>query len=151
MKKFQTVMAIVVMFLAVLYVARPEGFVPLFDAGLNRLAMTEQEGYCAGRAWLNDAATAADCRATDSHSTDIDLRTVVPAFCNAIVGEIGITQETCENIFAVNAMWPLYDGGFTDEWSESAPYPGSILGDGPIPEDTGRTGGRDGLQRMEEG
>ena len=151
MRKFQTFLAIVVMFMAVLYVARPEGFVPLFDANLQRLAMTQQEGYCAGQVWQNSATSTADCRKTDAHRTEIDLRDVVPGFCQAVIASISITQQRCEEIFATNAMWPLYDGGFTQNWSDQAPYPGSILGDGPPPEDTGRTGGRDGQQRLEDG
>ena len=140
---------------ALVYVARPVGHIPIYDANLVRLAETELQGYCAGDAfWKSagegDAGKARACRAQYADSGQFanvtDLAVVPRAFCQAIV-EDGWDGDvpTCLQIMVDNQYWPTYDGGITDQWNRARPYPVSAIPSGPPPADDGsRTGGSHG-------
>jgi hypothetical protein len=148
--KLMAVGGILAVLISVVYVARPVGFVPLFDGKLQRLAMTQAEAHCSAITWWEsgEPEAAAECRENSALSTMINLHGVQPTFCAYVVPLIGgpMTQETCMEIMQSRQLWPTYDGGLTNTWSKSAPYPGTLLG-GPVDEPTGRTGDRDRIQR----
>ncbi len=143
---------ILVLILGVWYVARPMGFVPIYDANLQRLAMSAYESQCAGEAFMagESPTVAAECRVTSGHSQDINLNIVQIQFCQTVAEAYHMTPEACMKILTDFQLWPTYDGSLTDQWSESNPYPGGILGTDTEAEDSSRTGGREGLQRGEQ-
>ena len=137
------------------YLAMPQGHIPPFDANRWRLAETYVEGYCAGVVAVQtqsrdrNPAAAEACREDNSvMADDIDIRAVVPAFCEAISAGYGMTTGECEDIVAANKIWPLYDGGFTMTWNDAFPYPGDRILT-PTP-DSGRVEGREELEREEQ-
>lgn len=146
-------LGILAVVLTAAFVFQPEGFVPLFDADLTRLAMSSSEAHCSAVAFISggDRATkAAECRETDGRSKETDLIVVTPMFCQYVSGAIeSLTYTECVSIMHGKKLWPTYDGGLTASWSRSAPYPlselESPLGDLP---DEGRTGGREEIQRQ---
>ena len=133
------------------YLIRDPGHIPLFDAGLKRLAESELEGYCAGTTfWKHngqpDAADAAECRSQSTYNSTIDIARVTPAFCRGVsdsgyAGGVG----ACIGILTSGKLWPTFEGGLTDAWSKTAPYPGDLAF--VIPADDSRTGERDGFSR----
>lgn len=115
------------------YVARPAGHVPPYDANLVRLAESALEGYCAGETFWNtggrlegNAAMAAACRKkrAGKMSSTSKLAAVPSAFCRAIIasGWEGFEYE-CLEILVGQQYWPTYDGGITDAWNRARPYP----------------------------
>ena len=143
---------ILVLILGVWYVARPTGFVPMFDANLVRIAMTAHEAQCAGIAFMSGESplVAAECRESSGFSQEINLNIVQIQFCQTVAEAFNMTPEACMKILTDFQLWPTYDGSLTDQWSESNPYPGGILGTDTEAEDSSRTGGREGLQRGEQ-
>ena len=137
------------------YVLQPEGFVPLFDANLRQLAMTAKEARCSGEVYVQPrnmeekAVAAAACRADpdNASSEEIDLITVVPTFCLAIISQIASTYTECVTTMSDMQFWPLYNGGITNVWNvRSAPYPLDVLQRQGSSDDS-RTGDRDLLER----
>ena len=145
------ILGVVVILGALIYIARPVGHVPPFDANLVRLAETELEGYCAGQTlWRSqrisgDAEMAHACRdqERDTYSSDVDLRAVVPAFCRGIV-EAGFpaSHQDCLGIMDSQQYWPTYDGGVSNQWNRARPYPLNQLQVGEVEQDNSRTGER---------
>lgn len=133
------------------YLVRDPGHVPIFDAGLNRLAESEREGWCAGETyWSNrgqpNATAAAECRANSTLDPTPNLNMVQPAFCMAVrEGGFPGTVDECQGILDGQKLWPTYDGGLTQSWSKSAPYPGDLAF--VVPPDDSRTGDRQGFTR----
>jgi hypothetical protein len=147
-EKLMAFAAVVVLLLGAWYVVHPQGFVPLFDADLQRLAMTPSEAHCAGVSFVSRGGVpAAECRATDTHSKTVNIDAVQPQFCETVREAYGLSQADCMGIMQNNRLWPTYDGNLTASWSQSNPYPGSILGAEEPTEDRSRTGDRPGLQR----
>ena len=149
---------VLVIVLAIAYVAQPTGHIPLYDANLVRLAETQLQGYCAGETFwktqgAGDAAKARECRAerAGDSSSKIDLTQVESAFCRAIVQSGWEGSETdCLGIMATYQYWPTYDGSITDQWNRARPYPRSALqGAGPGRGDDSRTGGHGGPGRTD--
>lgn len=143
-----------VVLLSLVYVARPAGHQPPYDANLVRLAESELEGFCAGEAFwrsggtgLGDPALASECRSrlAGRKSAEPNLGAVSRAFCLAIVieGWEG-TVPDCVEILAQARYWPTYDGGLTDQWNRARPYPRPVIssGGGGGGSDS-RTGGRE--------
>jgi hypothetical protein len=135
------------------YLIRDPGHIPIFDASLNRLAESEVEAYCAGTTyWQNrgaNATAAADCRTASGMDPNPDITIVTDAFCRA-VREAGYpgAVEACQSILSDQKLWPTYDGGLTQSWSKTAPYPGDAAF--VIPQGDSRTGTRDGFSRDDE-
>ena len=143
------ILGVATLALAFAFVAQPEGFVPLFDADLNRLTMNRSEAHCAAVGFVatNGPAAAANCRDEDNRTTNTDLVAVVPEFCIELVTTLTLTYDECLSIMYDMQYWPTYDGDITNSWTRSAPYPLSILatpGAGPA---GGRTGDRQDIQR----
>lgn len=138
---------------ALIYVGRPVGHLPPYDASLVRLAESKLQGYCAGETFWNSggnpegqAPAAAKCRSVraGTMSDKPNLQAVLPAFCEAIIdkGWPGFIED-CLEIIAVNQYWPTYDGGITNSWNRARPYPVSALPASQESEpDDSRTGGR---------
>ncbi len=148
------ILGVVTLALAFAFVAQPEGFVPLFDADLKRLSMTEHEAQCAAEGFMagNPAEVATECRETNAHSTTIDLEQVTPRFCTHISSVITtLSYDDCLRIMYDMEYWPTYDGEITNAWNRTAPYPLSVLfSDSGDQRDTGRTGEREENLRGEE-
>lgn len=143
---------------SIVYVARPAGHQPPYDADLNRLAESRLEGYCAGETLLKTGGNmdgnppmAAQCRAAraGSMASRTDLAGVPRAFCRAIVdGGWEGSHQDCLGILASNLYWPTFDGGITNAWNRARPYPLSQLSTGtPQAADESRTGGRGSVVR----
>jgi hypothetical protein len=136
------------------YIIHDVGHIPIFDAGLNRLAETSAEAYCAGTTFWEhqgqaDAADAKACRAQSDRPTEPDLQAVTPSFCQAVTDsgyEGGL--DTCTGILEGQKLWPTYDGGLTNQWSEDSPYPADKAF--AVPAGDSRTGTRDGFARGDE-
>jgi hypothetical protein len=150
MRKLAVLAAATILF-GFIYVIRDVGHVPLFDANIQRLAETVQEGYCAGVTfWTHggepNPTTAQECRDTSQRPTDYNLAGVQDAFCYGVVDTgYGGGQELCLTILQNNRYWPTYDGGLTNAWNKAYPYPGDrILVTQP---DDSRTGDRSGFTR----
>ena len=149
-ERLMGVVAVAVIILGVWYVGHPQGFVPIFDADLQRLAMTAHESHCAGQQFLTrGGGDIEECRESSGLSTDVNLDIVQPQFCAVVAPALRMEIQDCMNILTGQQLWPTYDGDLTSNWSQSNPYPGSILGTDTDAEDSSRTGGRDGLQRGE--
>ncbi len=152
--KVMAILGVATLALAFAFVVQPEGFVPLFDADLNRLAMTRQEAQCAAEGFMasNSEETAAECRETNGLPADIDLEAVTPAFCSHISGVITtLSYDDCLRIMYDMEYWPTYEGKITNSWNRTAPYPLSVLfSDSGDQRDTGRTGDREENLRGEE-
>ena len=136
-------------------------FMPLpperyYDMDLTPLAMTHQEGYCAGVAYWagngrrDDPKMAKECRSEGDLDTERDLSLVVFWFCRGIKdsGFNGNPRSGCEEPIDAARMWPTLDGALTIAFSDRYPYPGDIFvakltDDGP----DSRTGDRDGFTR----
>ena len=153
-----TVTAIAVIVLGLMYVARPAGHIPPYDANLVRLAENDIQGYCTGEAFwksggTGDARLAAECRSRlkGKRPDDPKLTAVIPAFCAAIVeqGWEG-NRADCAEIMVANQYWPTYAGSITDQWNRARPYPrAAIVPSGPK-QDGSRTGDRDTPMRPTE-
>lgn len=142
------------------YLIHDVGHVPIFDAGLQRLAESGVEGYCAGQVFwqtrgYGDAELAEDCReerAPDAPKrgegpAESSIFDVQPAFCRA-VEDAGYAGPPCLDILEGSKLWPTYTGGLTDNWSDTAPYPLDVAF--VIPPSDSRTGTRDGFSRGDE-
>ena len=130
--KVLAVLGVLTFVLGLAFVAQPRGFVPLFDADLNRLSMTLSESHCAGEGFMatrrDSAEKAAECRETDGRSDEIDLEGVTPEFCLHISEVISTLDYTrCLSIMYESQYWPTYDGALTKTWNRTAPYPLSQL------------------------
>ncbi len=143
------ILGVVTLVLAIAFVAQPEGFVPLFDADLNRLTMNRSEAHCAAVGFVatNGPAAAANCRADDNRTTNTDLEAVVPEFCIELTTVLALTYADCLSIMYDMQYWPTYDGDITNSWTRSAPYPLSVLTTPGAGQDGGRTGDRPDIQR----
>jgi hypothetical protein len=69
---------------------------------------------------------------TRSLSTEVDLLAADDAFCEGIVFAgwdpgVGNPVEYCLSILENYELWPTYDPGLTNFWSEKFPYPGAAL------------------------
>ncbi len=152
--KVMAILGVATLALAFAFVAQPTGFVPLFDADLNRLSMTQREAQCAAEGFMasNSEEGAAECRETNALPTDIDLEGVTPRFCTHISSVIStLSYEDCLRIMYDMEYWPTYNGEITNAWNRSAPYPLSVLfSDSGDQRDTGRTGEREENLRGEE-
>ena len=152
--KLIALLGIVTVLGALAFVAQPRGFVPMFDADLQRLAMSEHEANCAAEGFMasNSAETAAECRETDGLSDEINLERVTPRFCIYISGVITtLDYDRCLSIMYDMQYWPTYDGDITNAWNRTAPYPLSqLFSDSGDERDTGRTGEREENLRGEE-
>jgi hypothetical protein len=156
MRKLLGLMGIVVLLGAGVYVGRPAGHIPPYDANLVRLAETELEGYCSGRTFwqtqgYGNAEQAALCREeyAGQYPDTPNLGRVQLAFCLALthVGYQG-GVDTCMAIVRTNQYWPTYDGRISAAWNRARPYP---LREGLTGEqeetDGSRTGEREGATR----
>lgn len=141
--------------LAVAYVARPVGHIPLYDANLIRLAESSLQGYCAGETFWQSAgegsaemASACRDRLADRRSNVPAVGAVPGAFCQAIVdqGWEG-DRAACAEILTGQKLWPTYDGGITDQWNRARKYPGHVIPSGPGRTDDSRTGDRADVPR----
>lgn len=141
--------------MSIAYLVQPQGHIPPFDANRWRLAESHVEGYCAGVVAVQTGKAdrapeiAAQCRADNAAMpAEVDIRAAVPAFCEAISIGYGMSVQDCEDIVAMNKIWPLYDGGFTMTWNTTFPYPGDrILTQQPSSD---RVEGRDDIEREEQ-
>lgn len=145
------ILALVALIGGAWFIVRDPGHIPIFDAGLQRLAETEAEGYCAGEVFwstrgVGDEKAAQTCRAGQVNG-ERDLRAVQPAFCRAIENA-GYSGPSCIDIMENFQYWPTYVGGITDNWSETAPYPLDLAF--TTPDTDSRTGTRDGFSRDDE-
>jgi len=141
---------------SLVYIARPTGHIPPYDANLVRLAENQLEGYCSGDAFwasqgMGNAGLARKCRSklSGKKSTKHNMLVVQAAFCQAVVdsGWTGGSPSDCTLILSQNQYWPTYDGSLTSEWNRARPYPGRVIivGAGPgTSTDQSRTGGRNG-------
>ena len=152
--KVLALLGVLTVVLVFAFVAQPMGFVPMFDADLRRLAMSLHESHCAAEGFMvstsTSAETAAECRETDGRSTEIDLEGVTPEFC-LYISEVITTLEynRCVSIMYENQYWHTYDGHMTNAWNRTAPYPLSqLFSDSGDQRDTGRTGDREEIQRL---
>ncbi len=139
---------ILALVLTAYYVFQPQGFVPLFDANLRQLAMTPKEAHCAGTVIAlpesKRAEATAICRddPDNGYSEEVELAAVLGTFCSQVAIEIdSLDYAECLSIMHDMDYWPLYDGGVTNAWSRSAPYPLDVLGSPGNVE--GRTGSRE--------
>ncbi len=142
-----------------LYVGRPQGHVPPFDADLRRLAESEIEGYCSGLVYWTtrgqgNAAEAKACRSAEDKGTEVDLRAVQMAFCQGARegGFPGDVVTDCLLVLQAVELWPTYDGQLTDAWSRAYPYPypddfEAVPTDGDRPQPGSRTGPREEMTR----
>jgi hypothetical protein len=155
MTKFLAFLGVLVMAGVLIYLAIPPGVPKLFDGNLTRLAQTDAEGYCSGLAFFraNSAEEAKDiaagCREDTTLSTTVDLARVTMAFCLGAKkgGYTGSIQFGCVDVLKSLQFWPMYDGGITDAWTRSHPYPLNLLESSvEIVEDNSRTGGRPGIE-----
>ena len=156
-RKRQLLMAVgaVAVVLGLVYVARPAGHVPPYDANLVRLAESDLQGYCTGEAFwksggMGDARLASECRSRlgGKRPDEPNLTAVIPSFCSAIVdqGWEG-TRADCVEIMVANQYWPTYGGSITNQWNRARPYPrAAIVPSGPK-SDGSRTGDRDAPTR----
>ena len=143
--------------IAVAYVARPTGHIPLYDANLVRLAESPLQGYCAGETlmktqdYAGNGAMAEACRAKNGSamSNKPNISRVERPFCQAVVANgFNGSVDDCLEILAQNQLWPTYDGGITNQWNRARPYPRSAIQViAPKPDDS-RTGGRSGPSRI---
>ena len=145
--------AVLLAVLSLVYVARPLPPPLLYDANLNRLAMSPAEGYCAGVSFWktqgrSDVPGVEACLAASSLSTDTNPSLVLPQFCAGAVdaGFSGDPVAGCLVFLLDNQLWPTYDGRLADAWTAKYPYPGGTLG-ADLPPDESRTGGRPPIQR----
>jgi len=147
--------ALLIIVAGAFYVVVPPPYPGIFDADLNRLAETYEQGWCAGEAnWPTDgggdAAIVKQCAKDRNDSTDIDHAAVIPAFCRgaANVGYTGDVKTQCADYLEANEMWPTIDGRLSRAFDENYPYPGGFFKatktDTP---DNSRTGDREGNLR----
>ena len=150
-------LGLVTIVIALAYVARPTGHIPLYDANLVRLAESPLQGYCAGETLMKtqnydgDKAKAAACRGKNAGamSDNPNISKVEYAFCRAIVANgFNGSVNDCLGILSMNQLWPTYDGGITDQWNRARPYPRSAIQVVEPKPDGSRTGGRSGLYRV---
>lgn len=146
--------AVATVVLGLVYIARPAGHTPPYDANLVRLAESELQGYCAGdtlykTAGEGNAGMARECRArlAAKHSDEPYMPAVIGAFCQAIVdaGWEG-TKADCTNIMVENQYWPTYAGGLSNQWNRARPYPRAAI----VPADTKKDGSRTGEHENQE-
>src|SRR3990167_3174634 len=120
----------------------------LYDADLNRLAVTYQEGVCAGTTYVDtrgrgDPQATARCRAVPPAaegrpapraSEAVELDRVLPGFCGGVIerGWEG-TVSDCVGILVENRMWPTYDGRLSVAFGGKYPWPGDRFS--PTPTD----------------
>lgn len=130
MKRFLAVSGVFMVLLGGVYVGRPQGHVPPFDADLRRLAETELEGFCSGLIYWQtrgqgSAADAKACRAEEDKSTEVDLRVVQLAFCRGARegGFPGDVVTDCLLVLQALELWPTYDGQLSEAWNRAYPYP----------------------------
>ncbi len=138
------------------YISWPTGHIPPYDANLTRLAETELQGYCAGKAfWESGGAgggggRASACRSElkKRYSSKSNLLVVQEAFCRAIVdmGWEGKLRD-CLNIMTDQQYWPTYDGNITNAWNRARPYPRPIISGAAGSGDSSRTGSHQGENR----
>lgn len=157
-RRVATIVGALILAGSVVYVARPAGHQPPYDANLVRLAESRLEGYCAGQAfWASggdpagNASLAAQCRAERAGTmpSTTNLAAVPRGFCRAIVdsGWEG-TAKQCLEILGQYQYWPTYDGGISNAWNRARPYPLAHLSTGPSQaSDESRTGGRGSVVR----
>ena len=143
-------LGILVAILSLIYVARPSGHIPPYDANLIRLAESQRQGYCAGKAFwasegVGNASTASACRAHSKKSNKPDMIRVQAAFCRAIT-DSGYADgvKRCLDIMDSQQYWPTYDGAITNAWNRARPYPNPGLPTSSPSRDQSRTGGRSG-------
>jgi hypothetical protein len=137
--------------LAVVYVARPAGHIPPYDADLNRLAETQLEGYCSGSVFWKtygegDGGAAAECREERAgmHEDVPNIPAVQRSFCRAVVAEgWDGTVPYCLEILQDSKLWPTYDGQLTQEWNRARKYPQPPIQVVGSEGEGSRTGGRE--------
>lgn len=153
-RKILGVLGIMIIVLSIIYIARPAGHIPPYDANLVRLAETELQGYCSGKVFWNtsgngDADSANRCRIdlANIYSNEINLVKTESAFCQAVVdqGWQG-TKEDCFIILEESQYWPTYDGSISNQWNRARPYPKPVLQSNGSQTDS-RTGVRPGVTR----
>ncbi len=137
------------------YVIVPPPYPGIFDADLNRLAETYEQGWCAGETFWKtkgggDPGAAKQCAETLDASTEINHEAVVPAFCRGVsnAGWQGNVKLDCIDFIEDAEMWPTIDGRLSRAFDENYPYPGGFFKatktDTP---DNSRTGDREGNLR----
>lgn len=153
-RKLLGMTGIVVVLSSIVYLARPVGHIPPYDANLVRLAETPLEAYCAGDIFwktqgVGDRDMAEDCRRQRASSlSDVpDLSKVERAFCQAIVDNgWDHSVDDCLSIIRQYTYWPTYDGGLSNDWNRARPYPRPVVTSDSV-EDNSRTGVRRGPSR----
>ena len=147
--------ALLIIVAGAVYVVVPPPYPGIFDADLNRLAETSEQGRCAGETfWATkgggDPAAAKQCAKDRDDPTDIDHEAVILAFCLGVksAGWSGNVKAECVDFLEGQEMWPTIDGRLSRAFDENYPYPGGIFKatktDTP---DNSRTGDREGNLR----
>ena len=147
-RKMMFIFGMIVIVISLIYVARPAGHTPPYDANLVRLAETPRQGYCSGVAFwasegVGNSSTAARCRKGSTRSDKPDMVRVQVSFCKAVTdaGYDGGVQQ-CLQILSSEQLWPTYDGALTNQWNRARPYPSPGLPSSVPQKDQSRTGGR---------
>lgn len=149
------VVGVTLVVLGITYVSWPPGHIPPYDANLVRLAESDLQGWCSGRAfWMSagsgSASLASQCRHgfARQRSDRPNMLVVQRSFCEAIVerGWEGSVDD-CLGIMTGSQYWPTYDGGITDQWNRARPYPRPAISGAGSSDVGSRTGDRQGNQR----
>jgi hypothetical protein len=140
-----------------LYVTIPPPYPGIFDANLNRLAESYEDGWCAGNLFWsanrnnvkNLKSEMKKCAKDNTFSHSIDHQKVIPGFCHGAMaaGFPGNYTTECFNVFTSRRMWATMGARITSAFNEQYPWPGEVF---PGSEGVGgesRTGGRDGFER----
>lgn len=156
MIRFLAFLGTVVLLLGLLvgWVLEP-GHVPLLDANRTRLAETYKEGFVSGFVFARTSGRGSADMVEETRQNyaslvdDFDPQAVIPAFCGGLVaGGFAIEISNCTDIMRDNQYWPTYDGALTWAWNAAYPWPGGPLVTVHTGEESGRTGGREGFERL---
>ncbi len=128
----------------------------LFDADRNALAMSYQEGYCSGVAYMETGGQGSSrefgkcIKDKPRMSSKRDLSVVIRGFCFGARdrGWTGNITEECIEVIELRKMWPTLEGQLSVAFKGKYRWPGEVF-PGMLTDDGtgGRTGDREDTSR----